>query len=76
MKTAIISVVKGAVLLASVFAPFLVLLSAWFLLPRGIYIGKSQDALDWLWLILLAWMMLGVYFLTVAVAMGSKKLTH
>ena len=76
MNTAIVTLVKGAVLLASVFAPFLVVLSALFLLPRGIYIGKSPDALDWMWLILLAFMMLGVYFLTVAVAMGSKKLTH
>jgi len=76
MKTAIVTLVKGAVLLASIFAPFLVVLSALFLLPRGIYIGKSPDALDWMWLILLAFMMLGVYFLTVAVAMGRKTLTH
>jgi drug/metabolite transporter (DMT)-like permease len=76
MATAIMSFVKAAVLLASVFAPFLVLLGAYFLLPSGIYIGKSPDALDWMWLILLAGMMLGVYFLTVAVAMGRKNLTH
>jgi len=45
-------------------------------LPHGVYIGKSPDALDWMWLILLAGMMLGVYFLTVAVAVGNKKITH
>ncbi len=76
MKTAIMSVLKGTLLLASVFAPFLVLLGAYLLLPHGVYIGKSPDALDWMWLILLAGMMLGVYFLTVAVAVGNKKITH
>jgi len=32
--------------------------------------------LDWMWLILLAGMMLGVYFLTIGVAVGNKKITH
>jgi len=70
------TVLKGTILLASVFAPFLVLLGAYLLLPHGVHIGKSSDALDWMWLILLAGMMLGIYFLTVAVAVGNKRLTH
>lgn len=72
----IMTVLKGMILLASVFAPFLVMLGAYVLLPHGVYIGKSPDSLDWMWLILLAGMMLGVYFLTVAVALGNKKLTR
>ncbi len=49
---------------------------AYVLLPHGVYIGKSPDSLDWMWLILLAGMMLGVYFLTVGVALGNKKMTR
>ncbi len=76
MKNGIVAVLRGVVLLASVFAPFLVMAGAYFLLPHGVYIGKSSDALDWMWLILLAGMMLGVYFLIVGVVLGNKKLTH
>ena len=68
MKTGILTVLKGGVVLASVFAPFLVLLGALFLLPSGVNIGRSTDALDWMWLILLAGMILGIYYLTVYVA--------
>lgn len=75
MKT-ILTALKGMILLASVFAPFLVLAGAYVLLPHGVYIGKSPDALDWMWLILLAGVMLGVYFLTVGVVLGNKKITH
>jgi len=56
------------VVLTSVFAPFLVMASALILLPRGVYVGKSPDTMDWMWLIFLAGMMLGIYFLTLYVA--------
>jgi len=68
MKTRIIDALRWGVVLTSVFAPFVVMLSALLLLPSGVYIGKGADALDWMLLMLLAAMMLGIYFLTVYVA--------
>lgn len=68
MKTGFVGAVRWSVVLASVFAPFLVLLAALLLLPRGIYIGKAVDSLDWMWLILLAAMIMGIYSLTVYIA--------
>lgn len=72
MKTGIMGALKWSVVLASVFAPFGVVLSARFILPSGVYIGKGTDALDWMWLMLLAAMMLGIYALTVYVAFRSS----
>lgn len=68
IKTGINGALRLSVILASVFAPFLVLLAALLLLPRGIYIGKAADSVDWMWLILLAAMIMGIYSLTVYVA--------
>jgi drug/metabolite transporter (DMT)-like permease len=68
MKTGIMTALRCGVVVASVFAPFVVLLGALLLLPSGVYIGKSADSLDWMWLMLLAAMMLGIYYLTVYVA--------
>jgi len=68
MKTGIMAALRWGVVLASVFAPFVVVLSALLLLPSGVYIGKGADALDWMWLMLLAAMMLGIYYMTVYVA--------
>ncbi len=61
MKSVIKAALSWGVVLASVFTPFLVVLDALFLLPSGVYIGKSPDALDWMWLMLLGAMMLGIY---------------
>jgi drug/metabolite transporter (DMT)-like permease len=77
MKTGIMAALRGGVVLASVFAPFVVVLSALFLLPSGVYIGKGADALDWMWLMLLAAMVLGIYYLTVYVAFhGFRQERH
>ena len=65
MKAGLWFALKCGVVLASVFAPFIVLASAWFFLPSEVYIGKnSKDALDWMWLLLLGGMMLGIYYFT------------
>jgi len=76
MKTRIIDALRWGVVLTSVFAPFVVMLSALLLLPSGVYIGKGADALDWMWLMLLAAMMLGIYFLTVYVAFRAFGLVR
>lgn len=68
MNTGIKIALRYFIVLTCVFAPFIVVLSAKLLLPSGVYIGKGPDALDWMWLILLGGMMLGIYFLTVYVA--------
>jgi drug/metabolite transporter (DMT)-like permease len=73
MKTGIMAGLRWSVVLASVFAPFVVVLAALFLLPSGVYIGKSADSLDWMWLMLLAAMMLGIYYLTVYVAFHAFR---
>jgi hypothetical protein len=64
MKEGLWFSLKCAVVLASVFAPFIVLAGAWFILPRGVYIGSSKDALDWMWLIMVGAIMLGIYYFT------------
>ena len=43
------------------------LLAALLILPSGIYTGNAADSLDWMWLIRLGAMMLGIYALTVYV---------
>ena len=72
MKPGIMTALRWMLVLMSVYAPFLVLLGALFLLPHGIYIGRGQDALDWLWLILLAGMMVGIYYLTIYVVFDAS----
>ena len=76
MKSVIKASLNWGVVLASVFTPFLVVLGALFLLPSGVYIGTSPDALDWMWLMLLGAMMLGIYFLTVYVAFHAFSHTR
>jgi hypothetical protein len=65
VKTGITAVSRWGVVLASVFAPFLVVLSV--LLTHhgvGIYLeANMRDALSWVWLVLCAEMMVGIYFL-------------
>jgi|NGEPerStandDraft_6_1074524.scaffolds.fasta_scaffold201554_1 cytochrome bd-type quinol oxidase subunit 2 len=56
---------KSAVVLVSVFAPFIMLAAAWLLLPSEAYIAKSsKDVLDWAWLIFAGGMILGIYYFT------------
>ena len=62
MKTGIKAAFKCGVVLASVFAPFLVVLAALLVLPSGVQTLRSADALDWMWLMLLGAIMLGVYY--------------
>jgi len=64
MKEGLWFALKCGVVLASVFAPFIVLAGAWFILPSGVYIGNSKDALDWMWLIMAGGMILGIYYFT------------
>lgn len=79
MKTGVNFALRSGVVLTCVFAPFLVVLGALLLLPSGVYIGKSADSLDWMWLMLLAAMMLGMYYLTLYVAFhatGNARPAH
>ncbi len=64
MKEGLWFALKCGVVLMSVFAPFIVLAGAWFILPSGVYIGNSKDALDWMWLIMAGGMILGIYYFT------------
>ena len=65
MKTGIGSALKWCVVLASVFAPFLVVLVALLVTPTAAHIVTGTYALDWMWFMLLAAMILGLYFSTV-----------
>ncbi len=76
MKTEIMAVSKWGLVLASVFAPFLLVLSMLLAHPvvERIYLETNlRDALSWIWLMLAAAMMLGVYFLTAYVAFDAFK---
>ncbi len=65
MKTSIIAALRWGIVLASVFAPFLVVFSVLLTHRSGIYLEKNiTDFASWMWLMLLAAMMLGIYFLT------------
>ncbi len=67
MKTGIMAALRRGVVLASVFAPFLVVLIVLLTHPSGSGIfpkKNTADLLSWISLVLLAAMMLGIYFLT------------
>ena len=65
MKTGIMAALRWGVVLASVFTPFLVVLNVLLTHRVGVYLEAStRDDLSWIWLMLVAAMMLGIYFLT------------
>jgi len=69
MTTELKTALRWGIVLACVFAPFLVVLSALLIVPSGLAALKSTDGVDWIWFTLLGAMMLGVYyFLTVYLA--------
>jgi drug/metabolite transporter (DMT)-like permease len=73
MKTGIMAALRWGVVLASVFAPFIVLASALLFLPNAVYIGKGPDSVDWMWLIVLGGMMLGIYYFTLWVTFEHSR---
>ncbi len=67
MKTGIMAALSRGVVLASILAPFLVVLIVLLTHPSGsgIFLEKNTtNLLSWISLVLLAAMMLGIYFLT------------
>ena len=74
MNTGIMAVLRWGAVLGSVFAPFLVVLNVLLTHRVGVYLEAStRDALSWIWLMLVAAMMLGIYFLTAYVAFHAFK---
>lgn len=66
MKAVIVSVCKSAVVLASTFAPFLVVIGVLLTHPHRAYLERNlTDMLSWIWLIFWSAMVLGLYFWTV-----------
>jgi hypothetical protein len=66
MKTVIVNVCKSALVLASTFAPFLVVFGVLATHPHRAYLERNfTDLLSWIWLMFLAAMMLGLYYWTV-----------
>ncbi len=67
MKTGIMAALSRGIVLTSIFAPFLVVLLVLLTHPSGsgIFLEKNPtNLLSWISLMLLAAMMLGIYFLT------------
>jgi hypothetical protein len=48
--------------MACVFAPFLLVLYALLQIPGGVQVFSRTEPMDWIWLMLLGGMMLGVYY--------------
>ena len=55
--------IKRMTLLAAVFAPFLMTGAALLILPDAWKTLRSTSGMDWIWFILLGFMMLGIYYI-------------
>ena len=78
MKTGIMAALSRGVVLASMFAPFLLVLIVLLTHPsgRGIFLEKNPtNLLSWIGIMLLAAMMLGIYFLTAYMVFHTRKRT-
>jgi len=72
VKTGIMAALTWGAVLASVFAPFLVVLNVLLTHRVGVYLEAStRGALSWIWPMLVAAMMLGIYFLTPYMAFNA-----
>lgn len=68
--------VKALTLLLCVFAPFLMAGYALSIVPGGLQALRNTDGVDWLWLILLGAMMLGVYYFLVVYVEDEEEITE
>ena len=62
MTTEVRATFRWLVVLGCVFAPFLLVLAALLLMPGGMQSVSYTDPMDWIWLMLLGGMMLGIYY--------------
>lgn len=53
--------IRGLFVVLSVFAPFLLVAYAFAQLPHALQFLRQFDSIDWMWLMLLGLMMLGIY---------------
>jgi hypothetical protein len=75
MKADLNTALRWVVVLACVFAPFLVVLAALFIVPSGIAAVKITDGIDWIWFGLLGAMMLGVYYFLAVYLEDEEEIT-
>jgi len=69
-------VFKALVLLLCVFAPFLMAGYALTIVPDGLQALRNTDGIDWLWVILLGAMMIGVYYFLVVYVEDEENITE
>jgi len=69
-------VIKALILLVCVFAPFLMAGYALTIVPNGMQALRNTDGVDWLWIILLGSMMIGVYYFLVVYLEDEEKITE
>lgn len=62
MKATNVTTIKRLTMLTAVFAPFFMAGFALLIIPDGIQAIRNSSGIDWIWLILLAGMMLGIYY--------------
>jgi len=59
---ATVAVIKTLTIVVSVSAPFLMVGYALLIVPDGLQVLRNSDGIDWIWFILLGFMMLGFYY--------------
>lgn len=69
-------VVKLLILLLCVFAPFLIAGYALSIVPNGMQALRNTDGIDWLWMILLGGMMIGVYYFLAVYVEDEEKIAE
>lgn len=69
-------VIKALIVLLCVFAPFLMAGFALTIVPDGTQALRNTDGIDWLWVILLAAMMIGIYYFLVVYVEDEEKITE
>ena len=62
MKATTTTTIKRLTVLTAVFAPFFMAGFALLVIPDGIQAVRNSSGVDWIWLILLGAMMLGIYY--------------
>ncbi|HXY22232.1 MAG TPA: EF-hand domain-containing protein [Burkholderiaceae bacterium] len=69
-------VMKALIVLLCVFAPFLMAGYALTIVPNGMHALRNTDGIDWLWVILLAAMMIGIYYFLAVYVEDEEKITE
>lgn len=75
MKSDFQVALKWLVVFGCVFAPFLLVVAALLQIPGGLQAVSQTDPLDWIWLMLLGAMMLGVYYFLAVYLEGEELIT-